>query len=400
MKRWPTKSLEQIAELFGGSTPSRNNPAFWNGEIPWATPTDLPMPDEGISVVSQTKDRITEAGLENSGTVVVPKGTVLFSSRATIGKVAVADMPLTTNQGFANFVPRSEISSRFLAYTLWHRREDIARLSGSTTFKEVSRSTLRKYEIPVPPLAEQERIAKLLDEANELRKLRAHADRRTAEFIPALFHKMFGDPLENPKRWPIKPVASFVEHFQGGRSLTPAEANEVNGPYRVLKISAVTCGEFRPDENKPVSAKYQPPADHFVRTSDLLFSRANTTELVAATSYVFETPPNLLLPDKLWRFVWKQPQIVDPLFVWWLFQTSSIRAELGRRASGTGGSMKNISQPKVMSLEVPVPPLPLQKEFAERVKEIRELETAQAHSRARLNALFASLLDRAFKGEL
>ena len=203
MKGWSLQPLEEIAELYGGSTPSRENPAFWGGDIPWVTPTDLPMPDEGISVVSKTKERITQAGLDNSSATVIPKGTVLFSSRATIGKVAVADMPLTTNQGFANFVPHSKVTSRFLAYALWVRREDIARLSGSTTFKEVSRSTLRKYQLPVPPLGEQERIVKLLDEADELRKLRAQADRRTADLIPALFHEMFGDPQTNPNLWKV-----------------------------------------------------------------------------------------------------------------------------------------------------------------------------------------------------
>jgi hypothetical protein len=103
MKRWPTKPLEEIAELFGGSTPSRGNPAFWNGDIPWVTPTDLPMPDEGISIVSHTKHCITQVGLDGSSATVVPEGTVLFSSRATIGKVAVANKPVITNQGFEHF---------------------------------------------------------------------------------------------------------------------------------------------------------------------------------------------------------------------------------------------------------------------------------------------------------
>ena len=400
MKRWPTKPLEEIAELYGGSTPSRDSPAFWGGDIYWVTPTDLPMPDEGISVVSKTKDRITQAGLDNSSATVVPKGTVLFSSRATIGKVAVADMPLTTNQGFANFVPHSEVTSRFLAYALWFHREDIARLSGSTTFKEVSRSTLRKYHLPVPPLAEQERIVKLLDEADELRKLRVQADRRTADLIPALFHEMFGDPDDNLRGWARCPVSSFVEELHGGRSVNPAGADEAAGRFRVLKISAVTWGEFNPEESKPVPAMYEPPESHFVRAGDLLFSRANTTELVAATSYVFDTPPNLLLPDKLWRFVWKQPQVVEPLFVWWLFQAPSVRRELGQRATGTGGSMKNISKPKVMSLEVPLPPLPLQKKFSSRATEIRAVQAEQSASRRRLEHLFQSIQHRAFQGEL
>lgn len=358
------------------------------------------MPDEGISFVSKTKDRITQDGLDSSSATLVPKGTVLFSSRATIGKVAIASMPLTTNQGFANFAPHSEVTSRFLAYALWFHREDIARLSGSTTFKEVSRSTLRKYRIPVPPLREQERIVKLLDEADKLRKLRVQADRRTAGLIAALFHEMFGEPMYNPYNWPLCAVSSFVKELHGGRSVNPAGADEAAGRFRVLKISAVTWGEFKPEESKPVPAAYQPPKSHFVRPCDLLFSRANTTELVAATSYVFDTPPNLLLPDKLWRFVWRQPQVVDPLFVWGLFQAPSVRHELGQRATGTSGSMKNISKGKVMLLKVPLPPLALQKQFAARVAEIRAMQAEQATSRRRLDDLFQSMLHRAFQGRL
>jgi len=266
--------------------------------------------------------------------------------------------------------------------------------------QNLRRTELETLSIPVPPMAEQEWIVKLLDEADELWKLRVQADRRTAALIPALFHEMFGDPMDNPRGWPLCPVSSFVEELHGGRSVNPAGADEAAGGFRVLKISAVTWGKFKPEESKPVPANYEPPESHFVRAGDLLFSRANTTELVAATSYVFDTPPNLLLPDKLWRFVWKQPQIVEPLFVWWLFQSPSVRHELGQRATGTGGSMKNISKPKVMSLEVPVPPLALQKEFAQRVTEIRELEAGQATSRTRLDALFQSMLHRAFNGQL
>ena len=129
-------------------------------------------------------------------------------------------------------------------------------------------------------------------------------------------------------------------------------------------------------------------------------SRAKTTELVGATAYVLETPPNLLLPDKLWRFFWKQPVQVEPFYVWSFFQTATVRRELGRRATGTSGSMKNISKPKVLSMLVPTPPLLLQRQFAARVQEIRALEGRQAESRCRLDDLFQSLLHRAFQGEL
>src|SRR5699024_8299180 len=92
--------------------------------------------------------------------------------------------------------------------------------------------------------------------------------------------------------------------------------------FRVLKISAVTTGAFKAWESKPLPAKYQPPPSHLVRQGDLLMSRANTTELVGAVAYVHDTPSNLALPDKIWRFDWREPESV-PLFYHALFQTAA-----------------------------------------------------------------------------
>lgn len=115
---------------------------------------------------------------------------------------------------------------------------------------------------------------------------------------------------------------------------------------------------------------------NLVRRDDLLFSRANTTELVGAVAYVEHTPPNALLPDKIWRFVWRKPVMVEPLFVWTLFQTIALRREIGRRATGTSGSMKNILQEKVFGISTILPPLPLQREFARRVAAVEKLKAA------------------------
>jgi type I restriction enzyme S subunit len=397
MKRWPVKSLGELCRVVAGGTPSRSNPDHFNGGIPWVKIGDMLQ-----GTVIETEETISQLGLENSAAKILPAGTVLISIFATIGRTAVLGIDATTNQAIAGVTPNnvSEITPSFLRYFLDHSVASLVAEARGVAQLNINGKILKSLPIPVPPLAEQERIVKLLDEADALRKLRAQADRRTAALLPALFDELFGDPLENPKGWETQPVSSFVSELFGGRSVNPAGADEASGRFRVLKISAVTSGDFRPDESKPVPADYEPPASHFVRAGDLLFSRANTTELVGATTYVFDTPPNLLLPDKLWRFVWKEPRTVEPLYVWSVFQSASIRRELGQRATGTGGSMKNISKPKVMTLSIPVPPLPLQQTFARRVGEIRELEAAQAASRRRLDALFASLLHRAFAGEL
>jgi len=259
---------------------------------------------------------------------------------------------------------------------------------------------LEQIEIPLPPVVEQERIVKVLNEVEALRQLRAHADQRTREVASAHFEELFGDPTVNPKNWPVVRVSSFVERFEAGRSVAPVGEETTAGKYRILKVSAVTWGRFAPEESKPVPDTSAPSPRHFVRAGDLLFSRANTTELVGATVLVEATSGNLLLPDKLWRFVWRDPPIVEPRYVLALFQHPAMRRELGRRATGTGGSMKNLSMDKVLSMDVPLAPLDLQKTFAARVARIRELESLQAACGERLDALFPSLLHRAFEAAL
>jgi type I restriction enzyme S subunit len=200
--------------------------------------------------------------------------------------------------------------------------------------------------------------------------------------------------------WSVEPVSQFTEAFEGGKNLQADDESAVDARYRILKVSAVTWQEYDPQESKPLPPDYEPPTNHFVRQGDLLFSRANTTELVGATAYIFSTPDNMILPDKIWRFVWREPRTVDPLYIWSLFQDPYIRYQLGQRATGTSGSMKNISMPKVLSLTVPVPPLELQQEFAGRVRLIRRISEQQMRSKNELEILFQSLLQRAFRGEV
>ena len=220
-------TITRATRLFGAAT------------FHWVTPTDLPMPDEGISVVSETKDRITQAGSITVRLRSCLRATVLFSSRATIGKVAIADMPLTTNQGFANFrtTPRGDVPLSCLRPLVSSR--GIARLAGSTTFKEVSRSTLRKYQVPVPPLEEQEWIVRLLDKGTAYGDFAAKlitVPRRS--FRP--FDEMFGDPATNPKGWPSKPFGELVKNQDGRRKPVKAsDRAERKGQYPYYGASGV-----------------------------------------------------------------------------------------------------------------------------------------------------------------
>lgn len=235
--------------------------------------------------------------------------------------------------------------------------------SSGVGIKNIRKSELESFKIPLPPLPEQKRIAQILDNADTIRRKREQAIDLCDSFLRSVFLDMFGDPVTNPKGWEIVPLSSFVEGLEGGKNFKTDDSPHERTRFYILKVSAVTWGKYDHSESKPVPEMFEPPSHYFVKTGDLLMSRANTRELIGATAYVRATPNNIILPDKIWRFLWRNESEVSPVFVHWLFKHPKIQGELGKRSSGTSGSMKNISQLKVLSLKVPFPPIDLQKQF-------------------------------------
>lgn len=390
MTQWRTARLEDVAQVLGGGTPSRTEKSYFGGEIAWATPTDITKLDQ--LYIGKTKETVSESGLRNSSTKLMPPGAVLLTSRATIGFTAVSTVPICTNQGFINFICGPEIVPEYLAYWLSTQKDKMIQHAGGTTFKEIARGTLRKFEVPVPPLPEQHRIVDLLSRAEGIVRLRREAEKKAAELIPALFLDMFGDPATNPRGWPERKVSDFVSRFEGGKNI---QAGSENGsPYRILKVSAATSGIYHESESKPSPDGYSPPASHIVRVGDMLFSRANTVALVGATAIVEKTNGKTLLPDKLWRFVWAEP--VEPAYMHALFQSSRVRQELGKLSSGTSASMRNISQGKLFDLRLPIAPHSAQKAFAERAAAVQSILSQQSTATAKAQTTFDALLAQVF----
>lgn len=396
---WTTKRLEEVAQLLGGSTPSRENPAYWGGDIPWVTPTDLPMPGEGIRTITSTAQTITQEGLNSSAARLVPPGTVLFSSRATIGKIGIAAVPLATNQGFANLIPREGVDSRFLAYSLWSDVENITKLAGSTTFKEVSRGNLRSFIISVPPLPEQHRIVNLLDEADELRRRRAQADRRTADLIPALFYEMFGDPLG---QYQTVPLSKVVREFRYGTSNKSSDAG-----YPALRIPNVIGNTLDLTDLKCVEVSAEEFCRIRLEDGDILFVRTNGNPDYIGRSAIFEKQLSTVSGLDPSAFIYASYLIrarldlnqIDPYFLQHHLCSTEGRREVRKRARTSAGQY-NINTEGLGTIPVPLPAVRLQRQFAARVAEIRALQARQLESRRRLDDLFQSMLHRAFQGEL
>ncbi|WP_428508720.1 restriction endonuclease subunit S [Roseateles sp.] len=285
------------------------------------------------------------------------------------------------------------VDLQFLYYALKHRGfHDV--ISGSAQ-PQITGEGLRKVRVPVPPLDEQRRIVDQLSRADGIVHLRHQAQQKAAALIPALCADMFGDPATNPKGLPIRTVRELVARFEGGKNLQAA--SEGSTDYRILKVSAVTSGGYIEAESKPTPDDYEPPSNHIVREGDMLFSRANTEQLVGATAVVRSTNGRTLLPDKLWRFVWAEP--VEQAFMHALFQSAHVRQELGKLSSGTSASMRNISQAKLFELRLPVPPLAQQSVFARHAEGMLSIQSQQALALEKATATFDALLARAFSAE-
>ena len=155
-KGWAWCRLGDIGEIIGGGTPSTSIEEYWNGEVSWITPADLSNYSD--KYIAQGKRNITQLGLDNSSAKLIPKGSILFSTRAPIGYVVIADRPLSTNQGFKSLSLSINMSEEFVYYFLLAEKERIKLLASGTTFQELSASAFSKILIPLPPLAEQHRI--------------------------------------------------------------------------------------------------------------------------------------------------------------------------------------------------------------------------------------------------
>ena len=145
---WKEVTLGEIGTIVGGATPSTKNTSFYDGNIPWLTPKDLSV--NGNKYIFRGERNITEAGFKSCSCKMLPKGSVLFSSRAPIGYVAIAANDMCTNQGFKSVIPNEETDSEFLYYLLKYNKDNIASQGSGTTFAEVSGKTMKDIEVVVP----------------------------------------------------------------------------------------------------------------------------------------------------------------------------------------------------------------------------------------------------------
>ncbi len=393
MNGWRTARLEEVAEICGGGTPSRQEASHFGGKYCWATPTDVTAL-EGL-YINRTKETITESGLNNSSTKLLPPGAVLLTSRATIGYTAVAQVPICTNQGFVNFVCGEDLVPEFLAYWLRTQRDRMIQHAGGTTFKEIARGTLRKFIICFPGVDEQRRIVDLLSRAEGIVRLRREAQAKTAEIIPALFLDMFGDPATNPKGWPIAPMGDVLLAADYGSS---TKASETGAGLPLIRMGNVTYdGSLDLSDLKYVELKPNEAERYSLEKGDLLFNRTNSKELVGKTG-LWDSGMDAVAASYFIRLRADDSKTC-PFYLWAFMNTRHMKRILYDTARGAIGQA-NINSKELKAFPVPLPPLDAQRRFEERSRSVLGIVAQQAEAQRKSEATFQALLAQAFTGNL
>ena len=206
--------LGEICEIVSGSTPKTGIAEYWGGELKWITPAEI---SEDSYIITDSVRKLTESGIKKTGLTPLPKGTVILSSRAPIGKVAIAGCEMYCNQGFKNLICTKKINNRYLYWFLKGNTAYLNSLGRGATFKEISKQIVSGIEINVPDMNQQMQAVENLEKVWRIIQLRKQELQKGDELIKARFVEMFGDPVLNPLRWDVKPVIDICDCMVPGR---------------------------------------------------------------------------------------------------------------------------------------------------------------------------------------
>lgn len=259
-----------------------------------------------------------------------------------------------------------EVDIQYLYYYLLHRGlSDV--ITGSAQ-PQIVKQSLEKVKVVYPILSEQCKIVEVLEKVSDLIAKRQRQLDKLDFLVKARFVEMFGDPVSNPKNWPLCPLCDCLIKIESGKSFVCTNEARAGIAPGILKLSAATYGDYRPEENKAMIDVSMFVDSAEVHADDLLFTRKNTPELVGMSTYVFETPEKLMMPDLIFRL--DTNRRCNKIFLWKLINHDSFRSKIKALSSGSAKSMSNISKERLGNLQIIVPPIELQGGFDSFVRQV------------------------------
>ena len=380
--------LGDICAVVSGTTPKSTQPEYWDGNLNWVTPAELT--DES-DVIYESQRKITPQAVIDSSLKPFPAGTVLLSSRAPIGKVAITGTEMFCNQGFKNLICSDKIYNRYLYHFLKDKTAYLNSLGRGATFKEISKSIVENIEIPLPPLDEQRKIAAVLDKVRDLIAKRRQQLDKLDELVKSRFVELFGDPLVDDGRYPKRALGALAEVGSSKRIFEKEYVAEGVPFYRTKEIVELSKGNRITTELFITRERYDEIRDEYgvPQKGDLLISAVGTIGVIwivdGQNDFYFKDG-NLLRVAATERFA--------PTYLKHLLE-SLIGAYKQEMSSGTAYAALTISALKEMQVyEVP---LAEQEQFAAFVEQTDKSKLAVQQGLQELEILKKSLMQVYFE---
>ncbi|KKH40560.1 restriction endonuclease subunit S [Methanosarcina mazei] len=381
---WKEYKIKDIGDVVTGSTPPKKDPENYGGVLPWIKPPDLDID----KFVSTSEETISETGRKKVR--LLPKGSVLVSCIGNIGKVAIADTELCTNQQINSIIPDENIVvSDFLYYTIKKIRPYLENIASSAVVPLLNKTDFSNINIKLPPLETQKKIVSILEKAEETRKLRAQADELTQKLLQSVFLEMFGDPVKNSREWKLHKLGEIGNWTSGG---TPSRSKP---EYFHGEIPWFTAGEL--NDSYVYGSKEKITKEALNSSSAKLFPAGTMLigmyDTAAFKMGILKNPAS---SNQACAAFSPKVEVINTLFALYLFKEMKDSFLSQRR----GIRQKNLSQSIIKKFEVPVPPIELQKQFADMVQKIDQIKESQKQSSLETNNLFDALMQKAFTGKL
>lgn len=398
-EHWKMARLGEVTNIFKGGTPKRSVEKYFRGDIPWAIPTDITALNSAL-YIDDTDTHISEEALGKSAARLLPAGTVLLTSRATIGETAITTVPIATNQGFANFICRDTLLNVYLAYYLRYIKRRLIDLAHGSTFKEITKGTLLNVEIPLPPLPEQRAIAHILGAIQEAKAARQREIELERERKAALIDHLFsygtkGEPRkqteigEIPESWEVVRLGNYC--YKPDYGYTESANNSLVGP-KFLRITDIQNQEVNWETVPYCVCSKEDREKYLLKTGDIVIARIGATtgkaymvadciEAVFASYLIRVRTKNNLLPDFLDQY----------------FRTNGYWRQINQ---SKGGRLKGgVNIPILSRLLLPLPRLSEQQEIAKILQACDAKIAALEQEAARLDELFHAMLDELMTGK-
>ena len=362
--------------------------------------------NEGVvnydSVVTRiiTKNCIDEKYLRPGDIIVEKSGG---SDKQPVGRVVYFDGPEKTYL-FNNFTGLLRVKDtnrwwpRYVFYSLYanYRRGGTREYENKTTGLHNLKTDLyvSRHKVTDATFDQQKQISDLLDRISRIIRLRKQEIRHLDDLIKARFVEMFGDPVANPKGWETYQLNDCLKWIDNGKSFVCSDKPRGGDYPAVLKLSAATYGDYRPEENKALLDENQFVEGAEVHAGDLLFTRKNTPELVGMAAYVHETPERLMMPDLIFRLVTNDR--MNPVFLWQLINCKEFRPIIQGISGGSAKSMSNISKERLGRINVICPPRQIQDQLVPFAHQVDKSKAVIQKSLDETQLLFDSLMQKYF----